>query len=60
MTSFQLTAIAIIAVLIAIGLGSTLWTFWRRRSIDAAGTVKGDPRHPRKVRAQNPPDPEQR
>ena len=60
MSSFQLTAITIIAVLIVIGLGSTLWTFWRRRSIDRAGGVKGVPSNPQRVRAQNPPDPDQR
>jgi hypothetical protein len=58
MSSFQLTAIAIIAILIAIGLGSTLYTFWRRRHIDAAGQVKAKPIDPHEVREQNPPDPQ--
>jgi hypothetical protein len=56
MSSTHLTFIAIIALLIAIGVGSTIWTAWRRREIDRAGTVKGDSRDPRAVKAQNPPD----
>ena len=54
MSSMQLTFIAIIALLIALGVGSTVWTAWRRREVDRAGTVKGDSRNPQKVKAENP------
>jgi len=60
MSSLQLTFIAIIAVLIALGVGSTVWTAWRRREVDRAGTVKGDSRNPQKVKAENPPDRDRR
>ena len=60
MSSMHLTFIAIIAVLIALGVGSTVWTAWRRREIDRAGAVKGDSRSPQEVKAQNPPDRDRR
>jgi hypothetical protein len=56
MTPTQLFFVAVIAVLIALGIGSTIWTAWRRRHIDRAGGVKGVPSDPPTVRAQNPPD----
>jgi hypothetical protein len=60
MSSMHLTFIVIIAVLIALGVGTTVWTAWRRREIDRAGTVKGESRNPAEVKAQNPPDRDRR
>ena len=56
MSSITAELIIVIALLIAVVFGTTIWMFARRDGIDHRGAVKGTPRQPEKVRQENPAD----
>jgi hypothetical protein len=56
MSSISPGLIIVIALLIALVFGTTIWMFARRHGIDHRGAVKGTPRQPDKVKQENPRD----
>jgi hypothetical protein len=56
MSSISPGLVIVIALLIALVFGTTIWMFARRRGIDHRGAVKGTPSQPDKVKRENTPD----
>jgi len=56
MASISPELVVVIALLIALAFGMTIWMFARRRGIDHRGAVKGSAHQPEKVKRENAPD----
>ena len=56
MSAISPELIILIALLIALVFGTTIWMFAKRHGIDHRGAVKGTPRHPGRVKDENAAD----